>query len=928
MIRSSIKNKTTTIKSLSCISLINRQYGTSTKEVRETFLNYFEKNGHKRLPSGSLLPYNDNSLLFTNAGMVQFKNQFTGNEESKYKKVTTSQKCVRAGGKHNDLDNVGYTARHHTFFEMLGNFSFGGYNHFKRDSIQHAWDLLTKEYGLPKERLAISVLEGDEESAEIWRNQIGLPNDKIMYKGREDNFWSMGDGPGPCGPCSEIFWDHGKEVDGERYLEIWNLVFMQYNKSGKEGDEMPVDKLPIPCVDTGMGLERMASVLQGKFTNYDIDLFQNLINSFKEIVTIDVGRAQFQLQQDPQRVETAYRVIADHLRSISFLISDGVIPFNIGRGYVLRKIIRRALSYGKILGFNGPFLSTLFPLLEKEMGDIYPQLIERSNEIRNVILNEEGTFYNAIQRGIPYLEEFVQQNKLNEESLFLLYNTYGLPLEMSQVKAKQNNIEIDMDKVNKLIDETREQSRLTWNTSSSDQTTQQTTQLPEKTFLSWKSDNIKPKFIGYNGCVENDNSKVLRSHFDNDSHLVYLSLDETPFYGTSGGQVGDVGELNNVSSGKNVYRVINTIKPYEGGLVLIVEWDPSKQLASQVYQDLKQDSLLNCRVDRSIRNQIAVHHSATHLLHAALRNVIGKSVVQAGSLVGSESLRFDFTHGQKLTPKQIEQIEQWVNDAIAKDIALNTDEIPYEQASKNSDTLQLFSEKYSEMVRVVSIPGFSKELCGGTHVERSSSIHQFKIISESSVAAGTRRIEAVAGLAATNFFKNHYQLVQQLSNSINSPIVNFQQSFERLVNTNSKQEKEIFDLKLKIAQLSSVNYNGHYKSDNGGEMIPLSLHIIDCEDKKAFTKVTENFAKEFSSSPIQLTISKGGKVLCQLLSSSPSSSLSADTVLKQLFKSIGMGKGGGNKLMANASIQPLNNEILNSILNWSNVYNNYNNKKN
>ncbi|KAK5577504.1 hypothetical protein RB653_002446 [Dictyostelium firmibasis] len=914
MIRSSLKNKTK--KGLSCISLINRQFsttnnGTSTKEVRETFLNYFEKNGHKRLPSGSLLPYNDNTLLFTNAGMVQFKNQFTGSEESKYKKVTTSQKCVRAGGKHNDLDNVGYTARHHTFFEMLGNFSFGGYDHFKRDSIQHAWNLLTKEFGLPKERLAISVLEGDEESAEIWRKQIGLPNDKIMYKGREDNFWSMGDGPGPCGPCSEIFWDHGKEVDGERYLEIWNLVFMQYNKTGNEiGNQMPLDKLPIPCVDTGMGLERMASVLQGKFTNYDIDLFQNLINSFKDIVTMDVGRAQFQLQQDPQRVETAYRVIVDHLRSISFLISDGVIPFNIGRGYVLRKIIRRALSYGKILGFNGPFLSTLFPLLEREMGDVYPQLTERSNEIRNVILNEETTFYNAIQRGTPYLEEMVQQNKLNEESLFLLYNTYGLPLEMSQVKAKQNNIEIDMDKVNKLIDETREQSRLTWNPSGG-QT--QTVQLPEKTFLSWKSDNIIPKFIGYNGCVENDNAKVIRSHFDNDDHLVYLSLDETSFYGNSGGQVGDIGELINVKS-KNVYHVINTIKPYEGGLVLVVEWDPSKQLVSQVNEDLKQDSLLNCRVNCSIRNQVAVHHSATHLLQAALRSVVGKSIVQAGSFVGSESLRFDFTYGQKLTPKQIEQIEQWVNDVIAKDIVLNTDVIPYEQASKDSDAVQLFSEKYSDIVRVVSIPGFSKELCGGTHVERSSAIHQFKIISESSVAAGTRRIEAVAGLAATNFFKSHYQLVQQLSNDINSPVVNFQQSFERLVNTNSKQEKEITELKLKIAQLSSVNYKGQYKADNG-DMIPLSLHIIDCEDKKVFTKTTENFAKEFSSSPIQLTISKGGKVLCQSLSPL----FSADTVLKQLFKSIGMGKGGGNKLIANASIQPLNDEILNSILNWSNV---------
>ncbi|EGC34051.1 hypothetical protein DICPUDRAFT_153802 [Dictyostelium purpureum] len=909
---------------------INKYYSTNnnnnfknditTKEIREKFLNYFETNKHKRLPSSSLIPHNDSTLLFTNAGMVQFKNQFTGLEESKYKLVTTSQKCVRAGGKHNDLENVGYTARHHTFFEMLGNFSFGGYNHFKRDSIQHAWNLLTKDFGLPKERLAISVLEGDEESASIWRDQIGLSNDKIMYLGKKDNFWSMGDGPGPCGPCSEIFWDHGegKEVDGERFLEIWNLVFMQYNRNEK-GE---LEKLAMPCVDTGMGLERMATVLQGKTTNYDIDLFQNLINSFKEQVMIDPTKASHIIKQDPQRVEVAYRVIIDHLRSISFLISDGVIPFNIGRGYVLRKIIRRALSYGKLLGFEGPFLYQLFSILEHEMADTFPQLRERSNEIKNVLLNEETTFYKAIKRGIPYLEEMIDRGQLNEDNLFLLYNTYGLPLEISEVKAKQNNIEIDMEKVANLVDETRNQSRATWKSNES----QPNTNNPLDEVKKWKNDNISPKFIGYETTL-NDESLITKSFFDNDNHLVYLSFDKSPFYGKSGGQIGDTGIIKSKNSNQ-IYNVIDTIKPYDNSLVLVVKWDPTKQLITNVQDDLAEGSIVSSQVEKSVRKQTAIHHSATHLLHAALREIIGKSVVQAGSFVGPNILRFDFTHGKKLSVKEIDQIEKWVNDVIDQDIYLETHEMPYSEASKG-DAIQLFSEKYTDLVRVVSIPGFSKELCGGTHVERSSDIHHFKIISESSVAAGTRRIEAIAGKVATEWFKSHYKMVQSISDNINVPLTNFQPSIERLVSSNKQKEKEIEELNLKIALLSASSHSGHICGVECGSGIdhPLSIHVVDCDDSKILNVIAGSFSKS-NPNHINITVSKKGKAICNLGANQEPNSLktTADTIVKKLLSSLNCGgKGGGSKILANATIPLFNENILSSILKWGNCNKKLNN---
>ncbi|KAF2073516.1 hypothetical protein CYY_005166 [Polysphondylium violaceum] len=894
-----------------------RRYSTSTfttKDVRNTFLNYFEKNQHKQLPSSSLLPHNDPTLLFTNAGMVQFKNQFLGLQESKHKMVTTSQKCVRAGGKHNDLENVGYTARHHTFFEMLGNFSFGGYNSFKRDAIHHAWNLLTKEFNLPPSRLAISVLEGDEESADIWRKEIGLPNEKIMYLGKEDNFWSMGDGPGPCGPCSEIFWDHGpdKLVDGERYLEIWNLVFMQYFRN----DKGVLEKLATPCIDTGMGLERMTSVLQSKATNYDIDLFQNLINGVKQQIHSNPTQSALVGKENPERVETALRVVIDHLRSMAFLISDGIIPFNVGRGYVLRKIIRRALSYGKILGFNQPFLYQLVPLLIVEMGDTYPQLQERFKEIQNVIYNEELTFYTAIQRGIPYLEDMIDKKSLNEESLFDLYQTYGLPLEMSEVKAKQNNISINMEQVNKLIEDTRKKSRSTWKSSGSGGSSSNNATVPDQV-LRWKNDNIEPDFIGYQSTLY-DNSTIQRSFINTEEgdNLIYISLDKCPFYGNSGGQVGDTGFIKSIVSG-NTYPVVNTIKPYDKGLVIVCEWDPTKQIVSDVVKDLQSNAQVFCQVDKSSRKQTAIHHTATHLLHAALKSVLSGSVVQAGSYVGPDNLRFDFTYNQKLTPKNIIDIESWVNRAIASDISVVTNEMDYQEASK-TDAVQLFSEKYTNKVRVVSLEGHSKELCGGTHVERSSDLHHFKITSESSVAAGTRRIEAVAGLAATQWFENHFRLLSSISTKLDVPIQNFEKTFDKLVATSKAQEKEILDLQLKLATQSTRSQSG-VTADG----IKVFIHMIDCDDKKILATITSNLSKQHADH-VHLTLTKTGKLVCCCNSQGHK----ADTIIKQLLQHVGCssGKGGGGNQIAHAFFTNFTQNHHNSILKWANCKEEFINK--
>ncbi|EGG20380.1 alanyl-tRNA synthetase [Cavenderia fasciculata] len=864
---------------------------TSTANIRSTFLNYFNENGHKKVDGSSLIPHNDSTLLFTNAGMVQFKQCFAALETPPAPMVTTAQKCVRAGGKHNDLDNVGYTARHHTFFEMLGNFSFGGYKHAKRDAIRHAWQLLTGPMGLPANRIVASVLEGDEEAADIWRTEIGLTDDRILRCGPKDNFWSMGDGAGPCGPCSELFWDRGEgnEMDGERYLEIWNLVFMQYWRD----DAGNLTPLPTPCVDTGMGLERMAAVLQDKQSNYEIDLFANLIDGIKSVAekndSVFVGKVH------ADKFETSMRVIADHLRSVSFLIADGVVPSATGRGYVLRKIIRRALSYGQMIGFQQPFLHLLQPLLTSLMGDFYTQLSQRAPQIQNVIYNEEILFYQAIQRGVTYLDDLIDSNKLDEWNVFNIYSTYGLPLEISEVKARQSNINIDMDKVQQFIDETKEKSKSSWK---KDQSNNNTNQILQK----WKNENIKSNFVGYEKlhCT----TRIKAQHFSEEDNLLYVVLEDCPFYAVSGGQIGDKGIIvTSVGNGENIYNVIDTLKPYDGVQVVVIEFDSTKQRLNQVMDDLKVDNKVDCRVDKQTRQQTAIHHTATHLLHSALRKELGEnSVVQAGSYVGPESLRFDFTAVGKLSNKQITNIEQTVNQAIQQDIPLDVQEMSQGDAVK-TDAIQLFSEKYGDSVRVVSVPGVSKEFCGGTHVGKTGDIQLFRIVSETSIAAGTRRIEARAGQAAATWLDSFKSTVDGLATKLGVPTNIVGKHVESLIDNKKQLEKQVSELQQQILFNSIKTHNGKIQLDgNNNNSIACSLHLLSGQsttiDKNTLQEISKKLAKtQPNHIHILLTTeATDNKLICTVGSQLEKQEVSAnaDKLLKQLLtNTIKFGKGGG-----------------------------------
>ncbi|GAM21929.1 hypothetical protein SAMD00019534_051040 [Acytostelium subglobosum LB1] len=882
--------------------------------IRDTFLKYFERNGHKRVDSASLIPHTDNTLLFTNSGMVQFKNCFTGVERPPQSMCTTVQRCVRAGGKHNDLENVGYTARHHTFFEMLGNFSFGGYAHFKRDAIKHAWQLLTVDFGLPVDRLAISVLHGDEESADIWRNEIGLPSEKIMYKGEADNFWSMGDGAGPCGPCSEIFWDQGCEVDGDRYLEIWNLVFMQYFRD----DKGALTPLETPCVDTGMGLERMAAVMQHVESNYDTDLFVDLIGQIKQLASSS-GHAQVVAQDDTVeqlRIQTAYRVVADHLRATSFLIADGVIPSATGRGYVLRKIIRRALSYGKSLGFSEPFLHLLFPYLSKRMATTYPHLESRATEVVNVIYNEELTFFKAIERGMPHLQDLLQSKRLDDWHVFNLFNTFGLPLEISEVRAKQANLRIDMDKVNQLINEMKEKSKSTWKKDKNP--------IPD-IVTKWKNEGIEPDFTGYS-CTKNNEAKVLQFHFNPElESTAYISVDSCPFYGSAGGQVGDVGHI---TANGNKYRVIDCVKPYDKGLVMLLDIDPKQHRYSDVERDLKQGSRVSCEVDARSRQQTAIHHTATHLLQAALRSVLNSktsSVVQAGSYVGPDTLRFDFTHPNKMSAAELSKVEQWINQVIAQDMPVATNVMSYAEASQ-SDAVQLFSEKYGDKVRVVDVLGKSKELCGGTHVRRTGELQHFKIISESSIAAGTRRIEAVAGSAAIAYLANHSSMLANIAERLDVPMQQLERQVDSLVTSKREMERQVLELQHRLALASLQTTNGMIDGQN------THIHLINqnIQDKKTLQDIGNLMAQKHSDSA-HIILSQDGKILCTLGQQCQSKpSVSADKMLKQMFTIIGCGKGGGSKQMAQASLganRCLDQQTIDHIYRWANCPTNQQHKQ-
>ncbi|WP_375686133.1 MULTISPECIES: alanine--tRNA ligase [unclassified Bartonella] len=761
----------------------------SVNNIRSTFLDYFHRNGHKVLSSSPLVPRNDPTLMFTNAGMVQFKNVFTGLEQPSYTQATTAQKCVRAGGKHNDLDNVGYTARHHTFFEMLGNFSFGDY--FKEEAIFLSWNLLTKEFCLPKDKLLVTVYQSDDVAAELWRKISGLPDEKIVRIATADNFWSMGE-TGPCGPCSEIFYDHGDEIwggppgsaneDGDRFIEIWNLVFMQYEQVSKEERV----NLPHPSIDTGMGLERIAAVLQGVHDNYDIDLFRALIAASEEITGIE-AKGDF---------IASHRVIADHLRSSAFLIADGVLPSNEGRGYVLRRIMRRAMRHAHLLGAKEPLMWRLLTALIREMGQAYPELTRAESLISETLRLEEIRFRKTLERGLGLLNEASTDLKegdyLNGEVAFKLYDTYGFPLDLTQDVLRRRGISVDVGAFDKAMERQKEEARANWSGSGE--------AVTEKIWFSVRDQVGATEFLGY----ETETAKGILTALVCDGKIVdhissdqkaMLVVNQTPFYGESGGQIGDSG----IISGENfIFKVHDTQRKGDGVFIHIGEVKSGQASRSDCVE---------LTVDIVRRKKIRANHSATHLLHEALRQTLGDHVTQKGSLVSPDRLRFDFSHPKSVSPKELKKIEDLANEIILQNSKVITRLMAVDEAISEG-AMALFGEKYGDEVRVVSMgepleqerlkKRWSIELCGGTHVERTGDIGLIHIVSESSVSAGVRRIEALTGKEARLYLSRQDERIHEIADLLKTSSAGVEERVRILLDDRRKLEKELNDVRKKM----------------------------------------------------------------------------------------------------------------------------------
>ncbi|WP_375688802.1 alanine--tRNA ligase [Bartonella sp. AP57NXGY] len=761
----------------------------SVNNIRSTFLDYFHRNGHKVLSSSPLVPRNDPTLMFTNAGMVQFKNVFTGLEQPSYTQATTAQKCVRAGGKHNDLDNVGYTARHHTFFEMLGNFSFGDY--FKEEAIFLSWNLLTKEFCLPKDKLLVTVYQSDDVAAELWRKISGLPDEKIVRIATVDNFWSMGE-TGPCGPCSEIFYDHGDEIwggppgsaneDGDRFIEIWNLVFMQYEQVSKEERV----NLPHPSIDTGMGLERIAAVLQGVHDNYDIDLFRALIAASEEITGIE-AKGDF---------IASHRVIADHLRSSAFLIADGVLPSNEGRGYVLRRIMRRAMRHAHLLGAKEPLMWRLLPALIREMEQAYPELVRAESLISETLRLEEIRFRKTLERGLGLLNEASTDLKegdyLNGEVAFKLYDTYGFPLDLTQDVLRRRGISVDVGAFDKAMERQKEEARANWSGSGE--------AVTEKVWFSVRDQVGATEFLGY----ETETAKGILTALVCDGKIVdhissdqkaMLVVNQTPFYGESGGQIGDSG----IISGENfIFKVHDTQRKGDGVFIHIGEVKSGQASRSDCVE---------LTVDIVRRKKIRANHSATHLLHEALRQTLGDHVTQKGSLVSPDRLRFDFSHPKSVSPKELKKIEDLANEIILQNSKVITRLMAVDDAISEG-AMALFGEKYGDEVRVVSMgepleqerlkKRWSIELCGGTHVERTGDIGLIHIVSESSVSAGVRRIEALTGKEARLYLSRQDERIHEIADLLKTSSAGVEERVRILLDDRRKLEKELNDVRKKM----------------------------------------------------------------------------------------------------------------------------------
>jgi alanyl-tRNA synthetase len=845
----------------------------TANDIRSTFLDFFAKNGHAIVPSSPLVPRNDPTLMFTNAGMVQFKNVFTGIEKRDYVRAATSQKCVRAGGKHNDLDNVGYTARHHTFFEMLGNFSFGDY--FKDLAIELAWRLITKEYGIDKNRLLVTVYHDDDEAAAAWKKIAGLPDSRIIRIPTSDNFWAMGD-TGPCGPCSEIFYDHGDRIpggppgspdqDGDRFIEIWNLVFMQFEQVDKE-TRIP---LPKPSIDTGMGLERLSALLQGKHDNYDVDLMRSLIAASAEASGTD--------PDGPHRV--SHRVVADHLRSASFLIADGVLPSNEGRGYVLRRIMRRAMRHAHLMGATEPMLYKLFPALVRQMGEAYPELVRASALVTETLKLEETRFKVTLDKGLKLLEE--ETGKLGNgqalagEVAFKLYDTYGFPLDLTQDALKAKGIGVDTDGFSAAMERQRAEARKAWSGSGEAATEGLWFELRDKLgvseFLGYDAEQAEGKIIA---LVENGKA-VEAVH---PGHSVAIIANQTPFYGESGGQMGDCGIIT-IGGGKAIVAVTDTQKKLGD---LIVHFGTVEGGPVAVGEDA------HFAIDVARRDATRGHHSATHLLHSALRDVLGDHVTQKGSQVGPERLRFDFAHNKALSLDETRRIEAEVNTQIRANAEVATKVMTPDDAVK-AGAMALFGEKYGEEVRVVSMGDFSTELCGGTHARRTGDIGGFKIVAESAVAAGVRRIEAVTGPAFLAWAQGQEDLIGRVAETLKAAPADLPVRIGQLLEDRRKLERELADTRK---QLATGGGQGATTKTVAG--ITFAGRVLDGVPAKDLKGMADEIKKQIGSGVIVLVGTADGKAsLVVCVTEDLTGRFSAIDLVRVGAEALG-GKGGGGR---------------------------------
>ncbi len=849
----------------------------SVKEIRQQFLDFFASKDHQVVASSSLVPHGDPTLLFTNAGMNQFKDVFLGFDKRPYTRATTSQKCVRAGGKHNDLENVGYTARHHTFFEMLGNFSFGDY--FKRDAIKYAWELLTEVYKLPKDKLTVTVYAEDDEAYDIWAKEIGVPTERIIRIGdnkgaryASDNFWMMGD-TGPCGPCTEIFYDHGEHIwggppgspdeDGDRFIEIWNNVFMQFNR-----DESGVmHPLPKPSVDTGMGLERISAVLQHVHANYEIDLFQTLIKAAaRETKTTDLDNPSL-------------KVLADHIRACSFLIADGVIPGNEGRGYVLRRIIRRAIRHGYKLGARSAFFHKILPDLVAEMGEAYPELVSSQTRISEVLKQEEDRFFETIENGMAILEaelaEMVKATNttFNGETAFKLHDTYGFPLDLTADVCRERDVTVDSIAFDAAMSRQKEQARSAGKF---------------KMATNVEYDGASTEFRGYEEL--STEAKVLALYKDgsavnalNEGDLGIVVLNNTPFYAESGGQIGDCGDLK---ASDGIFSVEDTLK---------IQASVFGHHGLLTTGKLAVGDTLQARVNTNARASTMRNHSATHLMHKALREVLGDHVQQKGSLVDTDKTRFDFVHNAPMTDEEISRVENIVNTEILANAATQARVMDIESAQKTG-AMMLFGEKYGDEVRVLDI-GSSRELCGGTHVDRTGDIGLFKITSESGVAAGIRRIEATTGLNALKLVQNQQALVNQLAIDLKTPANELNIKITQLLDSQKSLEKELARLKSKLASSQGDDLADQAIEINGVKVLAAALEGADANTLR---ETMDKLKDKLKSAAIVLASVNDGKVsLAAGVTQDIISKLKAGDLVNHVASQVG-GKGGGKPDMAMA----------------------------